>query len=881
MTIRAPSDDLARIAVIVWATAGGGDLDAAIGEFRRLGSAAPARSALAAALVRADVCRDPQIVPLRLRALAELVAVADLDPPPVAQWRPVRAAARALAVGQAAADGELRDFRAALAEFDLLAADAAADPPMLTVVTSARMGIEFARATIEGDSAAAADLVDQARRLGEQARASGSPQGAEMADVMAAIGDLMEARRRGEDLAPRLEELRRMVAGLPDGSALRAAVEEAVSMAGYLAGGVDRPDPDQVRRLVDQAAPGSADRSMGLAVLGTAGLADETDPDRIAQAIATMREALAGLGPGHPRRAFHLTGLALALWRQSEVSNRVDGLHEAERLLVEAESRSGGPRNLHSGWIAEMLADIRYRLGARSGGHVGAVDAMRTHLWHVLAQPDLRSAATAARHASQSAADIARKCLVAHDPAEAVRALDSGRGLALHAATEARNLADRLARAGHDDLAARWRAAAAGEGGPSRALRRDVLEVLFDGDLGRTLADPPGADEIGAALRGADADALIYLLPADGAVPGYAVVVSAEGGLSYSALPELRLEAAPDLDAYLVAATRDLPPAVAPARTSLTGSLEALCDWAWRVAIGPIYRGHLARITPSGRPPRVVLIPMGVLARVPWHAARRRDGTYAIQLMAISQAASARLFCHSAGLTPVRPEPLGLIVGDPAGDLPSACAEAYAVHRSFYLGARYAGRRPDGSPGHSGTGTRDEVRRWLASADPDAGSMLHLACHGVVELGEDAPGSYLALADGRLDATGLGSVLAAAPDRTLGLVVLAACSTGRSVTSYDEAYSLGTAFLAAGARSVLSTQWRVPDDGTSALMYVFHRAVMVDGLAPWAALRSAQLWMLDPRRRVWPEMPEAPREQAGRPSAAAVVNWAGFVHGGQ
>ncbi|MBU2668239.1 CHAT domain-containing protein [Actinoplanes bogorensis] len=849
MTTPVSTEDQGRIARIVWAVAGGGgDLDAAIGDFERLAAEAPGRSALAAALVHACVRGRPQTVPARYRALAGLVTAADHDPPPAEQWRPLRAAACALALGQSAADGELPDLGAALAEIDALAAEAAAEPALAPVFASVRLGLEFGRAVTEGDAAATEDLLEQAATFAAAA-------GGAMADLMVALKDLMTAQRRGDDLKPLMARLRTVSERLPDGDPVRTAMEDALAQADILQTG-GRPDPDLV-------PPGAADRALSLTVLGTAGLAEETDPDRIAAAIATLREALAGIDPAHHRRPFHLTALALALYRQSEVMNRVDRLPEAEELLVEARRLTGGPGNLHSTWIAEMLADVRYRLGRSPGGHVGAVDAMGAHLWQVLAQPDLRSATVAARHAATDAADIARKCLVANDPAEAARALDSGRGLALFAATQVRTVAERLDTAGQDDLAARWRAAVAGGTGPSRALRRDVLEALSDTDLGWATTRPPGPDEIGAALAAVDADALIYLLPADGPVPGYAVMVSAHGSLSYSALPELRLDAAPDLDAYLAA--------------SEPTHLDALCDWAWRAAIGPIYRGYLARITPPARPPRVVLVPMGVLARVPWHAARRRDGTYAVQLIAISQAASARLFCHSAGLAPVPPQPLGLIVGDPLADLPSARTEAYAVHRSFYLGARYVGRRPDGSRGHSGSGTRADLDRWLATTGPGAGSMLHMACHGIAEPG----GSWLQLADGKLAASSLGGTLDRVPDRPLGLVVLAACSTGRSVTGYDEAYSLGTAFLAAGARTVLSTQWKVPDHGTSVLMYAFHRGVMVDRLAPWDALRRAQLWMLDPRRRIWPDMPEPLREQAERPEAAAVVSWAGFVHGGR
>jgi CHAT domain-containing protein len=111
--------------------------------------------------------------------------------------------------------------------------------------------------------------------------------------------------------------------------------------------------------------------------------------------------------------------------------------------------------------------------------------------------------------------------------------------------------------------------------------------------------------------------------------------------------------------------------------------------------------------------------------------------------------------------------------------------------------------------------------------------------------------------------------------------VLAACHTGQAISGYDEAYSLGTAFLAAGARSVLSTQWSVPDSDTSVLMYMFHHFLMAQRRPAWAALRDAQLWMLDPDRRVPDRMPGELRDQLGTADPATVASWAGFLHWGQ
>jgi CHAT domain-containing protein len=286
-----------------------------------------------------------------------------------------------------------------------------------------------------------------------------------------------------------------------------------------------------------------------------------------------------------------------------------------------------------------------------------------------------------------------------------------------------------------------------------------------------------------------------------------------------------------------------------------------------------------------------VLIPMGELARVPWQAARRPDGRYALESMALSQVASARMLVRSATLSTVPLTPTGLVVGDPeradSSPLVAARLEAYAIRQAFYRGAVYLGRRPDRSGSRSGRGTAREVREWLTSTDPLAGTVAHLACHGFVRSGRARATAYLALAagderdDGRLTAEELVALLAGAPEREIALVVLAACRTGLSLSGYDEAYSLGTAFLAGGVRTVLSSQWNVPDSATSALMFMVHRNLRVLGRPAWAALREAQLWMIDPDRVIPEDMPAPLREQIDRSDLAAVVAWAAFLHGGQ
>jgi CHAT domain-containing protein len=132
-----------------------------------------------------------------------------------------------------------------------------------------------------------------------------------------------------------------------------------------------------------------------------------------------------------------------------------------------------------------------------------------------------------------------------------------------------------------------------------------------------------------------------------------------------------------------------------------------------------------------------------------------------------------------------------------------------------------------------------------------------------------------------LTAAELGLLMARNPERAIELVVLAACRTGEAFNGHDEAYSLGTGFLAAGVHSVLCTLWNIPDGLTSVMMYAFHHYLRVESMPVWAALRAAQLWMLDPGR---PELAGMPAQLARRcrsPLLTDLRAWAAFIHWGR
>ncbi|MFD7993130.1 CHAT domain-containing protein [Streptomyces olivaceoviridis] len=622
------------------------------------------------------------------------------------------------------------------------------------------------------------------------------------------------------------------------------------------------------------------------------------DPDdvrwiRSAFTLGTSHCSLGALGIAPHRKRFH------------HLDQGISWLRHTWRLTA-------GPEHPSWGYTGSTLADAHrfrgdvahlYDPSAKRPHHDEArrigLESLKAAAWTVLLQSGTAHAAETALRAGRQAVSVARWCLSDGAHADAVRALDAGRGLVLHAATVAATVPDMLAMLGQDDLAHEWRRAGVvaaprpeGDGpvfgglppagGPDSRLRRRVLRALAASPLRRRLLDAPSTEEIAGALRTLGATALVYLVPAAEEQPslkdqvffgrqpepGRALVVTADGATRVVDLPRLALSAGP-LAAYRAVGTpgRDAggPPLPDPPSSPATrpddsrATLERLCDWAGEAVmeklLGELPRGY-------GRAPSVILVPMAELGAVPWHAARLPGGRRACQLADISYLPSARLLCEVAA-RPAAATRQALVIGNPTRDLHHAGEEAEAIHRTFHPGGELLG---------PGTATPAAVTDWLGW---QRGGLLHLACHGVVRQGE-RHSAYLALSGGNLAAEALTEGVARY--RHLDLVVLAACRTNVSGHGYDEAYSLSTAFLVAGARSVIGSLWPVPDDATSLLMYMTHHFLQHDGLRPGQALRSAQLWMLDDLRTPPPGMPAHLRARVGRIRGDDLTAWAGFTH---
>jgi tetratricopeptide (TPR) repeat protein len=739
-----------------------------------------------------------------------------------------------------------------------------------------------------------------------------------------------EARLR--EMAAQLEATRNR---MPEDHPLRQTVTGDLNMLRIVRGSLARLGAEAGTEPPDQKLIGeAADAAVALAQatagddpfyamnLGTAGNARAMQgilirDRRVANdGIAMLAEACAAsIIPDHRRRLLSMLAMVLRMrydftHDRNDLSGMISRLEEA-RSLADEESGSLVAE------ISFMCALGRYERGDRNlqdrrRAVALGLDALREHSATVLLQSTTDRAFDAAVDAAGEAASVVRWCLADGSVEAAVEALERGRGMVLHAAIADASVASALREAGHGGLAVEWeRALAAAETagpdpwdllpGPAASLRGSaeaagaalapefrvpsdlrhrVVTALAGTGLERLLAPPP-VTEIAQALNTAGARALVYLLPQEGTAAGLALAVDDAGGVREVRLPRLALVPRGPAAAF-AQAQQDLrgagPTTADEVRSRWRRALEDLCDWAWTAAMEQVLGSLAGR---PGRPVRLVLVPVGELGLVPWHAARRAvaDGRlrYACQDAVLSYAASARQFTDACrnGHRPWDSE--AALVRVPESRLYFASKEVQEIHRRYYPAGILLGGDDDlalpASPGN--------VRDLLPRPRAGGASLLHLGCHA-------EPASRPV--DGRLlleggEALGMRDILQQARDRprdTSGcLVVLAACGSDLTDGHHDEALTLATSFLAAGAAGTVGARWPVDDLPTLAFMTMFHHYLNSGYDDPSIALRNTQAWMLNPGR-TFPE--------AFRPKIAELVRtidlaktefWAAFTYQGQ
>ena len=124
--------------------------------------------------------------------------------------------------------------------------------------------------------------------------------------------------------------------------------------------------------------------------------------------------------------------------------------------------------------------------------------------------------------------------------------------------------------------------------------------------------------------------------------------------------------------------------------------------------------------------------------------------------------------------------------------------------------------------------------------------VIHIATHGSASAG------FLAFATFATAAVNRSFVAVAAENVLLypkdveklhispALVVLSSCDSGRGTVKADGIQGMARAFILAGAQSVLTTLWKVPDESASIFMQFFYQ-YLVDGLYSSLALQKAIL----------------------------------------
>jgi hypothetical protein len=587
--------------------------------------------------------------------------------------------------------------------------------------------------------------------------------------------------------------------------------------------------------------------------------------------------------------------------------NRADLSHAIARLEDAHREVRQRPFGLLLAVISYELAEAYWargdpNLGDRRRALEAGLLVLRDYARDVLLQSGADRAFAAALSAADKASVIARWCLTAGRPEAAIEALELGRGMVLHTATTETTVPGLLREAGHPKLAAEW--AEAIDTGPapwdtaagpaelaglladlSQAplpsdLRQRAIAAIEDTETERNLLTPPGVAEIAATLRAAHVDALVYLLPSqpdDDYPAGLAVLVGADGRVTDITLPRLgegsrsRVDTlAAAQDEWLQAERAADEEAAIPARRRWRGALADVCDWAWTAAMGQVLTA-----TPAGpgRAARLVLVPVGKLGLVPWHAARRaepRGGRrYACQDATISYAASARQYvtARRQAPRPWRTEPALIAVGE------------YWTNRA--IGEIRRRCYPHGLLLAGPEATAENVRGLLPGPGSPGASLLHVGSHA--EPAEHPLGSRLRLQGGEF--LTLADLLRQAGSRPAdaagGLIVLAACGTDLTGRAHDEALTLASAFLALGVSGAAGTRWPVRDVPTAVFMTVFHQYLTAGDQDPAEALRATALWMLDPDRDVAGRIESGLAGQLRTIDLDAVDAWAAFTYQGR
>jgi CHAT domain-containing protein/tetratricopeptide (TPR) repeat protein len=275
----------------------------------------------------------------------------------------------------------------------------------------------------------------------------------------------------------------------------------------------------------------------------------------------------------------------------------------------------------------------------------------------------------------------------------------------------------------------------------------------------------------------------------------------------------------------------------------------------YQLLIKPV-RAHLPT-TPGSL---VTVVPHGPLYQLSFAALQDDAGRYLIESYRLHYTPSVGVLAYTTAEgrhRPASPDAKALLIGDPSAPAsdPSDGALAalpWARREVTEIGTLIGAKRARVIT--EGEATEGRVREEIEEAD-----LLHFATHGVIRQNESMS-SFLALSSpgrsspaasaGKIGSDADGKLTA---DEVYGLrlhadlVVLSACGTALGPMTGDGVIGFTRAFLYAGARSVIATEWNVPDQTGYEVMRRFYRS-RKGSHDTSDALREAQLEVLSSLR---------------------------------
>ncbi|GII82405.1 hypothetical protein Ssi03_03950 [Sphaerisporangium siamense] len=583
------------------------------------------------------------------------------------------------------------------------------------------------------------------------------------------------------------------------------------------------------------------------------------DPDA---AVAGLRAALASVPAGHGLRATFLLNLASVT--EARYRDRGDERDHRDALAAAREAALS-----ETGTMAHRLPAARLwaDLAADHGDHAEALRAYRlaidlvpTVAWHGLTWSDQE---TQTRRSLTSLGVDACACAIeAGEPETAVELVERGRAVMWSSLLHRRGDFDALAGAASGLAGAlqQTRArldAAAGE--QDRAAAGRAVEDAREWD--RLLAEVrrlPGLEDFlrpvpFARLREAAREGAVVVVNLSDRRCDALVVAS--GGVTTVPLPGLTpREAAFRAAMYLDVLGSMAVPIAMPQGEQRAGLLQGsegfladVLSWLWTAVAEPVL-AHLGHTRPpaEGAPwPRVWWCPTGALTLLPLHAAGAgRDGDGVLDRVVSSYTPTLGALARARRAEPRTGAP-ALVVTVPA-------APGVRTLTGPYQDAAFLRRVLDPPPVrlHGAQATRAA----LAAALPGCGA-LHFSGHGTQELTAPSKGG-LVLYDGVLavrDLIGL--------DVRGELAFLSACQTATGGADLpDEGIHLASALQIAGFRHVIATLWSVYDLPSVEVTRAVYGA-LAEGAAPAVALHRAVRAL-----------------RAAHPAAPSV--WASYVHTG-